>query len=70
MIHACFPFYNFVHTPYNYPLRNYVFMQLLHLKYEEKFKGIFINANTSTFSSDSRYAIMIKKVVGIFDQIE
>lgn len=71
MIHACFPFYNFVHTPYNYLLRNYVNLcdcsnQNMKIKSKEYLK----NANTGEFSSDSRYANMKKKVVGIFDQIE
>lgn len=45
-------------------------MRLLLSKYEEKIEGIFKNANTGTFSSDSRYANMKKKVDGIFDQIK
>lgn len=43
---------------------------MIQSKYELKIEEIFKNANTGKFSSDSRYAYMKKKVVGIFDQIE
>lgn len=45
-------------------------MRMIQSKYELKIEEIFKNANTGKFSSDSRYANMKKKVVGIFDQIE